>query len=697
MATENKITIFIIDDSFNNEEKVVKIMRAAGYAAHTTRVEDDEDLIEALRKTIPDILLYGAGMELISLEQTIACLKENTQQPIPVIAINRKGHEETDAVKAMRAGAKDLSSYDNPSHLELVIKREMQAHLSIKKLAMLEITNKETERRCEALLDSSRDAIAYIHEGMHVYSNQSYMELFGFTESEELEGMPILDMVGMDDRNTFKDFLRKNCSGGTCSNEKLELNLRNPDGTEFSGAMEFSPASVDGEPCIQLIIRNQVDNKELEKQLALMGQKDTTTGLYNRQYFIDSLNQAVTEAKQKKQHAAVLMLHLDNYNDIRQSSGVAISDQYLNEISRCFEKNVASKDILAHLEGNTFCVIAMDQTSTSVNAYAEKLKKAIQDYIANIKNTSFNSTCSVGVSIIDENVPDPDEVLLRAERAITEAEAKGPNNIVLYQPKEGEQTQKEIDAQIVADLKDAVKTNRFVLYFQPIVSLHGDTDERYEVFVKMKDGSGNIIQPGDFLPAAERTGMSQAIDRWILLNTINVLTKRWKAGKRTLFFVKLSATSLKDTGLMTWLKDQLKKFNVPKNSLIFEVKENVAITSLKYTAELAKQLRSLNCGFALDDFGTGQNPFELVKHIPADFLKLERSFMENLFESQENQEAVKKITEMAMEMNKLTIAQHVQDATSLSVLWGIGINFIQGNFLQEPTPNLDYDFTEMAG
>ena len=697
MAKENKITIFIIDDSFNNEEKVVKIMRAAGFAAHTSRVEDDEDLIEALKKNTPNILLYGVGMELISLEQTIACLKENIQQPIPVIAINRKNHEEIDSVKAMRAGAKDLSSFDNPSHLELIIKRELEANSSIKKLALLEISNKETEKRCEALLDSSRDAIAYIHEGMHVYSNQSYLELFNFEESEELEGMPILDMVGMEDRSTFKNFLMTNCKGGTCSNEKLELNLRNPDGTEFSGAMEFSPASIDGEPCIQLIIRNQVDNKELEKQLALMGQKDTTTGLYNRQYFIDELNLIVAAAKQKKQHAATLILHLDNYTDIRQSSGVAVSDQYLNEISRCFEKNVASNDILAHLEGNTFSIIALDQTVTSINAYAEKIKKATQDYIANIKNTSINSTCTIGVSIIDENAPDPDEILLRAERAVTEAEAKGPNTIVLYQPKEGEQTQKEIDAQIVSDLKDAVTSNRFVLYFQPVVSLHGDTDERYEVFVRMKDKDGNIIQPNEFLPAAERTGMAQAIDRWILLNTINTLTKRWKAGKRTLFFVKLSATSLKDSSLMAWLKEQLKKFNVPKNSLIFEVKENVAVTSLKHTAELAKQLRDLNCGFALDDFGTGQNPFELLKHIPADFLKLERSFMENLFESEENQNAVKKITEMAMEMNKLTIAQHVQDATSLSVLWGIGINFIQGNFLQEPTPNLDYDFTEMAG
>ena len=213
----------------------------------------------------------------------------------------------------------------------------------------------------------------------------------------------------------------------------------------------------------------------------------------------------------------------------------------------------------------------------------------------------------------------------------------------------------------------------------------------------MLDEDNNIIMPADFLPAADRTGMSIAIDRWVLLSTITTLTKCWKEGKRTLFFVKLAANSLQDASLMSWLKEQLKKYNVPKNSLIFEVKESVAVTSLKYTAELAKSLQELNCGFALDDFGTGNNPFELLKHIPADYLKLERSFMDGLSTSTENQEAVKNITEKAMELNKLTIAQCVQDATSLSVLWGMGINFIQGNFLQEPSPELDYDFTSMAG
>ncbi len=696
MEKENIVNIFIIDDSFNNEEKVVKIMRAAGFAAHTTRAEDEEDLIDALKKKHPDILLYSVGMELITLEDTIACLEKNAREPVPVIAVNRR-NQEGDIVKIMRAGAKDLSDFETPVHLELVIKREINAHSGTKKLYKLEAANKEIEKRCEALLDSSRDAIAYIHEGMHVYANQSYLDLFCFEESEDLEGMPILDMVGMDDRDKFKVFLRKNCKAGGCESDKFELSLRKSDSTEFDGEMEFSPASIDGEPCIQLVIRNQVNTKELEKQIALMSQKDAITGLYNRQFFLQSLDKTVEESIQKKLSAGVLLIHLDNFSDIKKSTGVVGSDKFLNEISQSFEAAINPGDILAHFEGNIFSIVSSSLTPTSIQAYANKLRKISQDFIANIDGQSHNTTCTIGASVIDENTPDAGEALLRAERAVIEAEEKGPNQLVIYQPKKGELSQKEIDNQVIANLKEALTKNRFVLYFQPVISLHGDTDERYEVFVRLLDDDGKIVMPNDFLPAAERTGMSLAIDRWVLLNTITTLTKRWKKGKRTLFFVKLTATSLKDSNLMNWLKEQLKKFNVPKDSLIFEVKESTAVTSLKQTAELARQLRELNCSFALDDFGTGSNPFQLLKHIPADYLKLERSFMENLSTSSENQETVKKITESAMEMNKLTIAQCVEDATSLSVLWGMGINFIQGNFLQEASPNLDYDFTSMAG
>jgi EAL domain-containing protein (putative c-di-GMP-specific phosphodiesterase class I) len=203
--------------------------------------------------------------------------------------------------------------------------------------------------------------------------------------------------------------------------------------------------------------------------------------------------------------------------------------------------------------------------------------------------------------------------------------------------------------------------------------------------------------PQDFLPAAERIGMSIAIDRWVLYRTIQELGERLKLGKKTRFFIKLSASSLKDDTLIDWLSYQIKDKGIPANSLNFEVKETVAVTNLKNAKTLSHKLKTLNCGFILDDFGTGTNPFQLLEHIHADYVRLEGSFMDNLAENPQNQESIKNLAEQAAELGKLTLAQHVPDATSLSLLWGMGVNFIQGYFLQEPLPEMEYDFTEMSG
>ena len=228
--------------------------------------------------------------------------------------------------------------------------------------------------------------------------------------------------------------------------------------------------------------------------------------------------------------------------------------------------------------------------------------------------------------------------------------------------------------------------------------MHGDTDERYEVFVRLEtEDNERLIMPQDFLPAAERIGMAIAIDRWVLYKTIQEFIDRQKAGKKTRFFIKLSASSLKDATLIEWLSYQIKEKKIPDHTLNFEVKETVAVTNLKNAKSLSHKLKALKCGFVLDDFGTGTNPFQLLDHIHADYVRMESSFMEDLAENPQNQEAIKNIAEQAAELGKFTIAQHVPDAGSLSLLWGMGVNFIQGYFLQEPLPTMEYDFTEMSG
>jgi len=691
------INLIVIDDSFDSEEKIISNLRSAGYTARSTRVEDNEDLFAALSKQIPDLIIYFEGMELISLKETVDCLKKDKKtENCSVISVNKT--EQPNVVNAMRTGAVDATNFNNIDHLLLIIAREYASSISANRIATLSKAFKESEKRCTSLLDSSRDAIAYIHEGMHVYSNQSYLGMLGIEESDDLEGLPVLDMVAIDGRNSFKTFLRdytKN-EGGT---EKLDTTLRKPDGTEFNGEMEFSPAQIDGEPCIQIIIRKEdATSEELERQLKLLSQKDQLTGLFNRQYCIEQLEVVISNCEKGKYTAALMEIQVDNFDEIKNSIGVVAADQYIVEAANTINDCIRDDDVLSRYTHDSFVVIATDYNKDNIESYAVELQKAIAQLETRINDSNINTTCCVGITLIDSDSPEYNDILARSEKAVASAIEKGAGQIYTYVPDKGELTRHEIDAKFKEQLTSALKNDKFLLHYQPIVSLHGDTDERYEVFVRMEsEDSDQVIMPQDFLPAAERIGMAIAIDRWVLYKTIQEFSARHKNGDHTRFFIKLSAPSIKDKTLVDWLSYQIKEKQIPVNTLNFAVKETVAVTNLKNAKILSHALNKLNCGFVLDDFGTGTNPFQLLDHIHADYVRIERSFMENLSDNPQNQESIKNIAEQAAELGKFTIAQHVPDATSLSLLWGMGVNFIQGYFLQEPTATMNYDFTEMSG
>ncbi len=694
---EKLINLIIVDDSFDSEEKIVSKLRTTGYTARSTRVEDEEDLLDALKKHIPDLVIYFEGMELISLKETMACLnKDKKTENCRLISVSK--NEQYDVVSAMRAGAVDATCFSNIDHLLLIIRREHQSLINSKQISRYKKAFNESEQRCTSLLDSSRDAIAYIHEGMHVYSNQSYLATFDIEESDDLEGLPVLDMVAAESRDEFKSFLRdytKN-EGGI---EKFETQLRKPDGTEFRGEMEFSPAQIEGEPCIQIIIRKEDGtSEELERQLKLLSQKDQLTGLFNRQYCIEKLETVISNCEQEKYTAALLEIQIDNFDDIKDSVGVVDADQYIVAAAKTLSEALGDDDILSRYTHDCFTVIAVDYTKDNIESYASQLQKAIAQLEANINNTHINTTCSIGITLIDSDSPEYNDILARSRNAVTSATQKGAGQIHTYVPQKGELTRQEVDIKFKEQLTAALKDDNFLLHYQPIVSLHGDTDERYEVFVRMQtEDNDQIIMPQDFLPAAQRIGMATAIDRWVLYKTIQEYSLRQKAGKHTRFFIKLSAPSIKDKTLIDWLSYQIKEKQIPDNTLNFTVKETVAVTNLKNVKNLSHSLKELNCGFVLDDFGTGTNPFQLLEHVHADYVRIESSFMDNLADNPQNQEAIKKLAQQAAKLGKLTIAQHVPDASSLSILWGMGVNFIQGYFLQEPLPEMEYDFTEMSG
>jgi EAL domain-containing protein (putative c-di-GMP-specific phosphodiesterase class I) len=269
------------------------------------------------------------------------------------------------------------------------------------------------------------------------------------------------------------------------------------------------------------------------------------------------------------------------------------------------------------------------------------------------------------------------------------AQTEGGNRVNLIDPSEQDKAAVESTRRWIEAIDHALANNGFVLYYQPIISLHGAEGDYYEILLRMAGPKGEI-PPGQFMPIAERHGRLPAIDRWVIANAIRAIAERERAGNKTTFFVKLTPQSLEDQTLLPWIAQQLKTARQRGDSLVFEMPESKVVTSLKPARAFAKGLEQIHCGFALEQFGSGLNSFQLLKHIPVNYLKIDRNYMAELPKHKENQEKIKEICDQAHHAGKLTVAEFVEDAASMSILFSCGVNFVQGNFLQEPEKILSH-------
>lgn len=691
MDKDQTLRLLIVEESRNDAEALANTLRNAGWASRLDYAEDSEGICAALDRNMPNLVLCAMGLESISLSDVAELLKER-KTPVPLIAIGETANE-SDIVEAMRQGASDLCSYDQPDHLQLVTRRELRQLSACSKAQNFEARFHESEKRARSLMESSRDAIAYVHEGMHIFANSPYLEMFGFDDIEEIEGTPILDMVIPDEHDKFKAFLRS-FSKEEASENSLETHGQLPDGKQFDALMEFSPASIDGEACTQIIIRNQVgSSKELEQKLKFLSKQDVLTGLFNRQYFMEELELAITNAVSGSENAALIYLLMDNFKEVKDNIGLGAADMVISDIASLLQEHSKDDDIVARFGDHSFAIMRKDCDHDSITALGDEIRQAIEDHITEIEGKSVTTTCSIGMSIIGESAPSAQEVISRADLACEVARSSGGNKIHLHNPVVDEKIGKERDQQMHALIEDSLEKNQFCLLYQPVVSLQGDAGEKYEVLLRMLNDEDEHILPSQFLPIAEQTGQIAEIDHWVIRNAIKALSEHRAQGTDTQFFVKISAQTLLNDKLVAFISDRLKEYRLPGDALVFELSEKVASQHLKQAKTFVKTLQDLHCQSVLEHFGTSPNSFQLLKHMPVDFLKIDGSFIHNLATDTDNQAMVKSILDTANSMNKQCIAEYVQDAHSLAVLWQSGINFIQGNFLQEPSETLSYDFT----
>lgn len=695
MIQGNIIHVIVVEESANDAELILNSLRKARFPIRPTHVEDAEDFQAALSKQEWDLVISVPAVLDFTIVEVCELVKMS-KQDIPVIGITDKLTPEVMA-QILGAGAFAVIPANHDQILQYVVSHELENLELRREKRKIEHLYRETQRHNKTLLKTSRDAICYVHDGIHILANPAYMKMFGYTSLETIQEMPVMDLVAPEDHAKFKEFMREYMTDEKQEDRDIELiGLRvqqNSKRHKFKLKMELSQAIYDSERCIQIIIRDQSNAKELEQKIKEISRQDPLTGLYNRQHFVQLLDKALTRVMEGHQRSLVLFIALDNFVALRERVGIGALDPLITDVANILKEQSAQDTSCARFGENTFALLLHDKDSAYAQELAKTICEAVRDQVTELGEQSITTTCSIGIAQVLASAGKPQEVLSDAHQACQKVSQSGGDNFELYKAviKEDKDTQLSDVAKMI---ETAIEEKRLFLAYQPIVSLRGESDEIYEVYLRMVDADGNQVSPGLLFSAAEQANFSAHLDKWVLRESMRVLRQRHQEGSYTRFFIKLSDQAVKDSSTLPYIQKLLKATQLPGDVLTVEISEALAINQIKIAKNFVAQLTKLGCKTGLEHFGTGLNPEHTLRHVDVNYVKIDSSYAKGLSANAEHQTAVKEIVELAQSFNRLTIAEAVEDANSLSILWQCEVDYAQGYYIQEPSPNLDYDFEE---
>ena len=683
------IRLLLVEDRLEDAEQLISHLRNGGMAVRPQRPESEDELVQLLSGQNIDIVLAAFEAKYLPLA-TVVERATATGKDIPVISSVTTLDEKT-VLAALAAGTRDVVIRHRAEHVQAVVRAEFAALGARRGLRHLEAALRETERRCDALIASSRDPIAYVHEGMHIRANDAYLEMFGFEGFDEIEGLSVLDLISGKHAEDFKQLLKK-LSKGESPPRQMELQAQRSDGSTFDAVMEFTHATYEGEACLQIVFRQQTVDPDMVKELDTLRQRDALTGLFNRQHFMTELESAVVRATEGKGQQAFLLVEPDHYQNLVGEIGLAAADDLIKGIADRLSSSLDAETVAARLSDHSFAVLCLAHDHNHSQAQAERIREAFHGHILEVGDRSVNPSVSIGGVQIGEKIASVSQVMGKSSQCLASCVGMGGNRVEIFDPAARDRAEEERIQAWVQRIREALANDQFVLHYQPIISLTGAEEENYDVYLRMRGPGGEVIPPMTYLAIAEEHGLLDDIDRWVISHAIGVIAQRMKEGKHTNLFVKITPASLVEGGLENHIAEQLKAHGVPGDRLVVQIPESKVFTHLKALQSFQKSLSQLGCRVALEQFGTGLNSFQMLTHFDPAILKIDRSFIADLGKNAEAQKQVRAIVEKAHAAGKLALAEFVSDASTMSVLFGMGVDFVEGNFLAAPGPQMNYDF-----
>ena len=673
MTEQNAVPLIVVSSARDPVEAINSILRRAGHPVHCTWIASLRDLGEAIAKFSPELLVHVSGTQ--EELQSVVTIRDQASPTVPLVVL-ADAIDEARIAAAMIVGARDVVTLANPVRLQAVMVRELRAHRLERALNTTLKSAHDARSQLETVLERSNDAIVQIQEGIVVDANPAWVELFGFEEG--LLGHPVMDLFDETTQPALRGALAA-CLQGRWNDHTLKVNALLSDGSKLPVEVVLALGEHEGEPSIRLVLPSKPrDETKLVEELSDVVRSDPTTGLLRRRELLESLTTRLASAAAGGMRC-IALIKLDKFSTIERDVGVTSSDDVLTEFAKLLKESLNPKELAGRFGGVRFLVLLERGNEHDIEAWGEQLIARVQKHVIRIKDKTVSLTCTVGLSVVPANAV-VDAVIADAIEACRKGAGRGGNQTVTSDRADNDNRVQSYDKVWVKHIKAALMENRFRLVQQPVASLQGDDPVMFDVLVRMVDAQGKEVLPAEFMAAAERNDLLKNIDRWVVGASLSFAAQR----KPGCLFVRLSKDTAKDGSFLEWLENHVRSSRAEPHRLCFQITEEVAASYLVQVKALATALRQKGFRFALDGFGSGRDSQGLLDTVPLDFVKIDGALVQGLTGDPQLQMRVRALVEGATKRLIQTIGERVEDANTMAVLWQVGVQYIQGYFVNEP-------------
>lgn len=596
-----------------------------------------------------------------------------------------------------KAGGRDFDQRDLDSLMLLA----SQVAIAIDNNGLIEQLEKTNQaffnekQKAQVTLSSIGDAVITTDTEGHIeYINPVAERLFGIqlddAVSRQLSALVALQFEH--NGQPVSDLVQHALREGSLSEHFDTLLLIHKDGRKKT-YIEPSAAPIrapDGKAIgVVLVFRDMTQTHELTQQLSHQATHDELTGLFNRRDFEFKLSQAVRDAQINGSRHSLIYMDLDQFKVVNDTCGHVAGDELLKQYTGKLAALLRQGDILARIGGDEFGVLLENCDPDHAHRIAAKVQEMTQTFHFLWDGKTFSVGVSIGLIGIDRQSESITQIMSLVDAACYMAKEDGRNRIHVHDEADSALHERRDEMQWSPRITKALAEDRMVLFHQPIVH-HDALDNlhtHYEILIRMHDESGALIQPGAFLPAAERYNLITTIDRWVVTRYLRWLAEHpGHLASLEIGSINLSGKSLSDDVCLRHIENQFREFAIPPEKICFEITETEAIANLAKATYFIGKLKDIGCKFSLDDFGSGFSSYAYLRNLPVDFLKIDGMFVKGIASDPVNYAMVESINHIGHVMGRKTIAEFVEDLSIVKVLQELGVDYLQGYGIAKPHP-----------